>query len=63
MYLMCCNLFSIDRDIVVSERGFVRINEKLANLGYTVEEIPYYQISKLEGLLRCSTMPIERVND
>ena len=63
MYLMCCNLFSIDRDIVVSERGFVRINEKLINLGYTVEEIPYYQISKLEGLLRCSTMPIERVNE
>ncbi|MEY2925004.1 MAG: hypothetical protein RLZZ337_1552 [Bacteroidota bacterium] len=63
MYLMCCNVFSIDRDIVVSERGFVRINEKLTNLGYTVEEIPYYQISKLEGLLRCSTMPIERIDE
>lgn len=63
MYSMGCNVFSIDRDIVVSERGFVRINEKLKERGYTVEEIPYYQISKLEGLLRCSTLPTLREND
>ena len=60
MYLMGCNVFSIDRDVVVSERGFIRINEKLRSLGYKVEEIPYYQISKLEGLLRCSTLPLLR---
>tara|TARA_B110000305_G_C19421003_1_gene630881 strand:- start:233 stop:1144 length:912 start_codon:yes stop_codon:yes gene_type:complete len=60
MYDMCCNIFSINKDTVVSERGFVRVNEKLASLGYTVEEIPYYQISKQEGLLRCSTLPLLR---
>lgn len=60
MYLMGCNVFSIDRDVVISERGFIRINEKLQNLGYKVEEIPYYQTSKLEGLLRCSTLPLKR---
>ena len=60
MYLMGCNVFSIDKDVVISERGFVRINERLRTLGYTVEEIPYYQISKLEGLLRCSTLPLRR---
>lgn len=60
MYLMGCNVFSIDRDTVISERGFIRINEKLRSLGYNVEEIPYYQISKLEGLLRCSTFPLNR---
>ncbi len=63
MYNMNCNIFSIDKDIVVSERGFIRINEKLTQLGYTVEEIPYYQISKQEGLLRCSTLPLLREND
>lgn len=63
MFSMGCNVFSIDKDIVVSERGLVRINEKLRSLGYTVEEIPYYQISKLEGLLRCSTLPLHRSND
>ncbi len=60
MYLMGCNLFSIAPDVVVSERGFIRINDKLRALGYKVEEIPYYQISKLEGLLRCSTYPLRR---
>lgn len=60
MYLMGCNVFSIDRDVVISERGFIRINDKLTSLGYKVEEIPYYQISKLEGLLRCSTLPLRR---
>jgi N-dimethylarginine dimethylaminohydrolase len=60
MYDMCCNIFSINKDTVVSERGFVPVNEKLASLGYTVEEIPYYQISKQEGLLRCSTLPLLR---
>lgn len=62
MYLMGCNVLSIDRDLVISERGFVRINERLEQLGYRVEEIPYYQISKLEGLLRCSTLPLRRAN-
>ncbi len=63
MYNMNCNVFSIDKDVIVSERGFIRINEKLRSFGYTVEEIPYYQISKQEGLLRCSTMPLHRSND
>ena len=60
MYMMGCNVFSIAPDIVISERGFIRINEKLKSLGFTVEEIPYYQTSKMEGLLRCSTMPLRR---
>lgn len=60
MFNMGCNVFSIDKNIVVSERGLVRINDKLRQAGYIVEEIPYYQISKLEGLLRCSTLPLLR---
>ena len=60
MYLMGCNVFSIAPDVVVSERGFIRINEKLSSLGYKVETIPYYQVSKLGGLLRCSTFPLHR---
>jgi N-dimethylarginine dimethylaminohydrolase len=63
MYLMACNILSISRELIVTERGFVRVNEKLRSLGYQLEEIPYYQISKLEGLLRCSTLPLRRKND
>lgn len=62
MYDMNCNVFSIAPDVVVSERGFIRVNERLQSLGYKVEEVPYYQISKQEGLLRCSTLPLKRSN-
>ena len=59
---MQCNFFSISENIVVSEKGFSRVNQWLRNFGITVEEIDYREISKQGGLLRCSTLPLERVN-
>lgn len=60
MYYMNSNVFSIDKDVVVSERNFTRLNNWLRENGFTVEEIPYAEISKQEGLLRCSTLPLIR---
>lgn len=60
MYHMFSNIFSIAPDLVVSERKFTRLNNWLKDNGFTVEEIPYYEISKQEGLLRCSTLPLVR---
>ena len=60
MYHMNSNIFSIAEDIVISEQNFTRLNTWLRNLGITVEEVPYAEISKQEGLLRCSTMPLIR---
>ncbi|HNQ27880.1 MAG TPA: arginine deiminase family protein [Aquaticitalea sp.] len=60
MYHMNSNIFSIDDDVVVSERNFTRLNNWLRNNGFTVEEVPYAEIAKQEGLLRCSTMPLIR---
>ena len=60
MYDMNSNIFSISEDVVVSEKGFTRLNAWLRNLGITVEEIPYSEIGKQEGLLRCSTLPLIR---
>jgi N-dimethylarginine dimethylaminohydrolase len=60
MYRMFSNVFSISPDVVVSERNFTRLNNWLRNQGFTVEEIPYAEISKQEGLLRCSTLPLVR---
>ncbi|MCK7591985.1 arginine deiminase family protein [Subsaxibacter sp. CAU 1640] len=60
MYHMNSNIFSIDDDVVISERNFTRLNSWLRNNGFTVEEVPYAEISKQEGLLRCSTMPLIR---
>lgn len=60
MYHMNSNIFSIAPDVVVSERNFTRLNNWLRDNGFTVEEIPYAEISKQEGLLRCSTLPLIR---
>jgi len=60
MYQMFSNVFSISPEVVVSERGFTRLNNWLRAQGFTVEEIPYAEISKQGGLLRCSTMPLVR---
>ncbi len=60
MYHMNSNVFSIAPDVVVSERKFHRLNNWLRKNGFTVEEIPYAEIAKQEGLLRCSTLPLIR---
>ncbi|RYC52518.1 dimethylarginine dimethylaminohydrolase family protein [Flagellimonas olearia] len=60
MYQMFSNVFSISPEVVVSEKGFTRLNNWLREQGFTVEEIPYAEIAKQEGLLRCSTMPLIR---
>ena len=64
MYYMNANVFSISPTVVVSEQKFVRLNDHLENhWGLTVERVPYFEISKMGGLLRCSTLPLNRGND
>jgi N-dimethylarginine dimethylaminohydrolase len=61
MYAMNLNVFSISPEVVVSEQNFVRLNNHLENKwNIKVEKIPYSEISKMGGLLRCSTLPLRR---
>ena len=60
MYDMNSNIFSISPEVVISEKNFTRLNAWLREQGVTVEEVPYSEIAKQEGLLRCSTMPLIR---
>ena len=61
MFEMYPNIFSISPEVVVSDETFTRMNDFLRNeWGFMVEEIPYREISKMGGLLRCSTMPLVR---
>ena len=60
MYNMNSNVFSIDTNVVVSEKKFERLNNWLKANNFVVEEIPYAEIAKQEGLLRCSTLPLIR---
>lgn len=60
MYQMNSNVFSISPEVVVSEQKFTRLNTWLRSQGLTVEEIPYAEVGKQGGLLRCSTLPLVR---
>ncbi|MDO5510290.1 MAG: arginine deiminase family protein [Weeksellaceae bacterium] len=61
MYWMNPNVFSISPEVVVSEKNFTRLNQHMRDeWGITVEEIPYREVSRMGGLLRCSTMPLIR---
>ena len=61
MVAMVPNIFSIDHNIVVTDGSFTRLNQHLREQwNITVEEIPYREVSKMGGLLRCSTMPLVR---
>ena len=60
MYEMFSNVFSIAPNVVVSERNFTRLNTWLREQNIIVEEIPFHEIGKQEGLLRCSTLPLIR---
>lgn len=60
MYQMYSNVFSISEDVIISEQNFTRLNNWLRQQGFTVEEVPYAEIGKQEGLLRCTTLPLIR---
>jgi len=53
MFEMNPNIFSISPEVVVSDETFTRMNDFLRNEWYR-------EISKMGGLLRCSTMPLVR---
>jgi len=60
MYDMNSNVFSISENVIISEKNFTRLNAWLREKGFIIEEVPYAEIAKQEGLLRCSTMPLIR---
>jgi len=60
MYHMNSNVFSIDKNVVVVEQNFNRLIVWLESNDFIVEKIPYAEIAKQEGLLRCSTLPLIR---
>jgi len=60
MQNLSSNFFSISSDTVISDYRFERLNNVLIQKGYKVEKINYKNIAKMGGLLRCSTLPLNR---
>lgn len=62
-YSMHTNVVSLSPKKLVSDVAFSRLNHHLTTAwGIEVEPVPYQEISKMGGLLRCSTMPLVRVS-
>lgn len=60
-YHMNTNIVSLSPTKVISDQSFPRLNKHLhEHWGIDVVEVPYQEISKMGGLLRCSTMPLIR---
>lgn len=58
---LATNFVSLSPDKVLTEERFDRLNAFLSNeWRMTVIPIPYYEVSKQGGLLRCSTCPLLR---
>jgi N-dimethylarginine dimethylaminohydrolase len=60
MYDMQCNLISITPQDVISCPTFERVNAQLESWGYNVFTTPLQETAKMEGLLRCVTLPLQR---
>ncbi len=59
-YDLHTNVFSIGPKEVLISASAVRLKLWLEERGYTVHAITYDEVVKMGGLLRCSTMPLER---
>lgn len=60
MYQMNSNIFSISPEVIISGMSFTHLNGILRDMGFTVEEVDYDEVAKMEGLFRCSTLPLVR---
>mgnify|MGYP006150058581 CR=1 FL=1 len=60
MYEMNSNVLSINKKVVVSDPSFYRLNNWLESQGFVVEKVDFSEVSKQEGLFRCSSLPLIR---
>ena len=54
------NVLVISPEVIVSNVKFKRLNCWLENKGILVERVDYTNVSKMSGLFRCSTLPLNR---
>ena len=60
MYDMTSNVLSINNHTVVSQPKFNRLNRWLRSHNIFVEEVDLTEVSKQEGLFRCTSLPLVR---
>ena len=63
MYEMTSNILSINHDTVISQPKFKRLNNWLRINNIKVEEVDLTEVSKQEGLFRCTSLPLIRFDE
>jgi len=63
MYEMTSNILSIDNKTVVTQSKFKRLNNWLKSNDFLLEEVNFTEVSKQEGLFRCTSLPLIRYNE
>jgi len=63
MYDMTSNVLSINDNTVISQPKFKRLNNWLKYQNLNVEEIDLSEVSKQEGLFRCTSLPLIRYDE
>jgi N-dimethylarginine dimethylaminohydrolase len=59
-YALTTNVFSVSPTQVIVADTFISLVDWLTLKGMEVFKVPYSEIVKMGGLLRCSTMPLKR---
>lgn len=59
-YALTTNVFSVSPTQVIVADTFIALIDWLTSKGMEVFKVPYREIVKMGGLLRCSTMPLKR---
>jgi len=59
-FQLTSNVLVVSPDVIISNVKFNRLNSWLENKGVLVEEVDYPNVSKMSGLFRCSTLPLNR---
>lgn len=63
MYEMTSNVLSIDQKTVITQSKFKRLNSWLKSNDFVVEEVDFSEVSKQEGLFRCTSLPLIRYDE
>ena len=63
MYEMTSNVLSIDQKTVITQSKFKRLNSWLKSNYFVVEEVDFSEVSKQEGLFRCTSLPLIRYDE
>ena len=62
-YDLNTNFFSVSPNDIILPTTAPKLNQWLVGQGYTTHLVKYNEIVKMGGLLRCSTMPLQRAYD